>query len=272
MYWMNDQVDDLKKSWTDSNGSLSLDAAAMIVGIVTCLFLPRQPVAQSYPRRRACGPGRGRTSTRARRGPWARRSAVWVSSVRPSSSGHGLELQPGPARDSFISARRRSRRPGRDLLDAPEVERVADAQLVGVAPAAPQADAADDPVEQAAELPGAVEIEPAAVAAEPARRSRRPRRAAPRRSSARRSMIIPSLLVSVTGGRSPCDPDERVGPAGLDRAGARAPRAPAARPRRSPSARRRERRRARSSSRTTTSLRTPSISGCAIERGIGVTQ
>ncbi len=27
MYWMNGQVDDLKKSWTDLNGSLSLAAA-----------------------------------------------------------------------------------------------------------------------------------------------------------------------------------------------------------------------------------------------------
>ncbi len=65
--------------------------------------------------------------------------------VRPS--GQRLELQPGAAGHPHLGAQSQQAR-RLDRLDAPEVERVADAQFVGVAAAAPQADAADHPVEQ----------------------------------------------------------------------------------------------------------------------------
>ena len=76
-----------------------------------------------------------------------------------------LELEPGPARHLHLGAQ--AQQPLRlDRLDPPEVECVAGAQVDRVAPAAAQADAADQPVEHAAQTPGPVHVEPAAFAAQ----------------------------------------------------------------------------------------------------------
>jgi hypothetical protein len=73
-----------------------------------------------------------------------------------------LELEPGIAGHLHLGAQAQQAAG----LDAPEVEGVAGAELIGMAAPAAQADAAHEPVEEAAQRPGEVEVEPATVSAE----------------------------------------------------------------------------------------------------------
>ena len=110
------------------------------------------------PPARCCGP------SRRRRSPWngADRPPVGVAGqparveqraldVRRALGravvGLDAQLQPGQAGQPHLGPQPQQP-PGLDLLDPPEVQRLADVQPVRVAPAAAQADAADEPVEQ----------------------------------------------------------------------------------------------------------------------------
>ena len=55
---------------------------------------------------------------------------------------------------------------GLECLDAPEIHRLSNAKIDGVATTAPQSDTADQQVESAAESPEPVAIEPAVFAAD----------------------------------------------------------------------------------------------------------
>ena len=122
-----------------------------------------------------------------------------------------FELQPRRARRLHLGAQAHET-VGLDRLDPPEVERVARAQVVGVAPAAPHARPADQPVEQAAQPPEPVGVVPAAPAADAGEGGEHGGGAAVE-TTWRRSTIMPSVtLRSAPGPQRPL----RFGPVGLD--------------------------------------------------------
>ncbi len=131
-------------------------------------------------RRRSGERDRGRTSTRDRGAPRRRRSRSAGSRCRRATgvTSNCSQARPG----TFISARRRSRRSGSKRFDAPEIERVARAELLGAAPPAAKADASGEQVEEPAQAPEKVAVVPAGVAADATdRREGRGRRKRQRR-------------------------------------------------------------------------------------------
>src|SRR6185295_10688194 len=83
----------------------------------------------------------------------------------PARDRHGLELQPGAAGNSHLGAQPQQAI-GLEGLDAPEVEGVARAELVGAAPPAAQADASAEQVQGSAQSPEEIAVVPAGVAAD----------------------------------------------------------------------------------------------------------
>ena len=121
---------------------------------------------------------RARPGQRARRSPSAGRSTRPSPSARPRTGARR-------ARARFISARQPKQAVRLERLHAPEVERLARPRsAVGVAPAPPQAGAAGEEVEQAAQPPEHVAVVPPGLAADPLdRREGRGRRARHRRGA-----------------------------------------------------------------------------------------
>ena len=76
-----------------------------------------------------------------------------------------LGLQPGPAGHLHLGAESQQHT-GLHRLDAPEVERVTDAHVAGMATSSPHPHTADDPVHRAPQLPGPVECQPSSFPTE----------------------------------------------------------------------------------------------------------
>ena len=89
----------------------------------------------------------------------------------PWRLGMHVELQPAAARHLHLGTQ-----PDQvvrfDGLNPPEIQRLAHAQTVGISPAAPHADAAHQPIEQAAYVPHPVHVEPATAAAQAGKHSK----------------------------------------------------------------------------------------------------
>ena len=162
------------------------------------------------------------------------RQPLWLEERRldetAAALGRGhLVLEPRPAGHLHLRPQAEQARPA-DLLHPPEVERVADPEMVGVAAAEAHPDAADQAIHEAPDPPEDVRVRPARIAAETLHLGEHPLR--------RRGDDPPPTLDDhpLAGGdrreARPIRPGERVEPGGLDVVAVDLDRSPARAPRR----------------------------------------
>ena len=132
----------------------------------------------------------------------------------PPGGGHRPELEPRAAWQPHLRAQAQER-VALDVLDAPEVDRVAWPQRVGVAPPAAQPDASERAVHEPADLPQPVHGEPATLAAEA---RERPEHRVGRRDDVELAPLEHHPLLRAQHHRSPVAHarGERVAPRGVD--------------------------------------------------------